>query len=109
MCDMCDVKEAGMDEYGHVDVDQGDDGPEPTYGEWVAANIGPRKVGGRYRSGYSGGEYTVLAIEPGPREGWPVWRITVLHDGWDYPVSHCTAWDPKRDRVLAEPDAEAAR
>lgn len=106
-----------MDEYRDGDVDQedeDDDGPEPTYEEWVAANIGPRKVGGRYHSGYNGGGYTVLAIEPGPREGWPVWRITVRHDGWDYAVSHCTAWDPKRDRVLAEPDAteldaEAAR
>ncbi len=85
--------------------DMDEDGPEPTYEEWVAANIGPRKVGGRYRSGYDGGEYTVTAIDPGPREGWPVWQITVLHDGSDYPVSHCTAWDPQRDQVLSEPDA----
>lgn len=99
-----------MDEYNEFDVDQDEeDGPEPTYEEWVAANIGPREVGGRYSSGYVGGEYTVLAIDPGPRQGWPVWQITVRHEGWDYPVDHCTAWDPQRDKVLAEPDAEVAR
>lgn len=101
-----------MDEYGEYDVDQDDedeDGPEPTYEEWVQANVGPRQVGGRYSSGYWGDGYTVLAIDPGPREGWPVWQITVLNDGEQYPRSHCTAWDPQRDKVLAEPAAEAAR
>lgn len=97
-----------MNEYGE-DVDQYDeDGPEPTYEECVAENIGPRKVGGRYRNHYWDQAYTVVAIDPGPREGWPVWQITVLNDGADAPVSHCTAWD-ERDEVLAEPDAEAGR
>jgi hypothetical protein len=110
MCDVCDGEEMRVNEYGEdVDQDDDEDGPEPTYEEWVAANIGPRQVGGRYKSGYVGGEYTVLAIDPGPRQGWPVWQITVHHDGWNHPVDHFTAWDPERDTVLAEPDAEAAR
>jgi hypothetical protein len=76
---------------------------------WVLAAIGPRKVGGRYRCGYDGGEYTVLAIDAGPRVNWPTaWQITVLHDGWDYPVDHCTAWNPKRDTILTEPAADQA-
>lgn len=84
-----------------------DDGPEPTYEQWVAANIGPRKVGGRYLGGYLGGEYTVTAIDPGPREGWPVWKITILRDGESEPISHCTAWDEEHDKILPAPAGPA--
>lgn len=86
-----------------------DDGPEPTYQQWVAECIGPRQVGGRYDSGYvtggaDTGQYTVLAIDPGPRDGWPVWQITVQRDGHRFPQTHCTAWDPRREKVIAQPD-----
>jgi hypothetical protein len=115
MCDVCDAEEERMDEellneLAVMDAEAGEDaaGPEPTYEEWVAGNLGPRRVGGRYRNHYWNQAYTVVAIEPGPREGWPVWQITVLNDGDDEPVSHCTAWD-ERDEVLSEPDAEVAR
>lgn len=65
----------------------------------LSTQIGPRKVGGRYYNGYSGQEYEVLNIETG-RPTWPVWLITVRWaDG--HTTSHCTAWDPKRDRVLS--------
>ena len=61
--------------------------------------IGPRKVGGRYHSGYWGEDYTVLDIET-DRPQWPPWQITIR---WDdgRKGSHCTAWDPKRDRLLS--------
>ncbi|MFD8706836.1 hypothetical protein ACFV1W_30250 [Kitasatospora sp. NPDC059648] len=89
-------------------------GPEPTYEEWVAEKIGPREVGGRYRT-YTGYEYTVLSIEPGPRDSWPTWQITTrgVEDG--AVRAHCTGWD-ERDQVVSGPrdvvdwpaDAQAA-
>lgn len=82
-----------------MDDAENDDSPEPTYEEWVQEQIGPRQVGGRYYNHYGGQAYTVLAIDPGPRNTWPVWNITVIDDGATEPKSHCTAWDP-RDRVL---------
>ncbi|MQS17980.1 hypothetical protein F7Q99_38785 [Streptomyces kaniharaensis] len=68
-------------------------GPEPTYEEWVAQQIGPRKVGGRYRTRH-GYEYDVIAIDPGPRPRtqWPVWQITVIGTEDGIKRSHCTAW-----------------
>jgi hypothetical protein len=81
----------------------------PVVPKWVAQAIGPRRVGGRYSNGYWKSAYTVLAIDAGPRESWPDWEITVQYDDLETPTTHCTAWDPQRDRVLAEPGAEAAR
>lgn len=84
--------------------DEFTEGPELSYEMWVARQIGPRKVGGRYRSRYSGKTYEVLAIEPGPRPTWPTWQITVR--GEDGQIrSHCTAWE-ERDQVIAEPESE---
>jgi hypothetical protein len=61
--------------------------------------IGPRKVGGRYFSGGWRQEYDVLALSDTGRAGW---RITVRWaDGRE--TSHCTAWDPRRDRVVSQP------
>ncbi|MFJ5927614.1 hypothetical protein ACIQF6_33965 [Kitasatospora sp. NPDC092948] len=78
-----------------------------SYRRWVARQIGPRQVGGIYRSGYAGAVYEVLAIDPGPRIGaWPVWRITVRLLGATAAVQHCTAWEA-RDQVLAEPGESA--
>lgn len=78
-------------------------GPEPTYEQWVAAEIGPRKVGGRYRTRH-GYEYDVLAIDPGPRPRtqWPVWQITTIGVQDGIQASHCTAWD-EGDEVVKEP------
>lgn len=81
----------------------------PKVPRWIATAIGPRRVGGRYSNGYWDSAYTVLAIDAGPRASWPDWEITVQYDDLETPTTHCTAWDPRRDRVLAEPETEAAR
>ncbi|MFI9332947.1 hypothetical protein ACIGZJ_36105 [Kitasatospora sp. NPDC052868] len=77
--------------------------PEPTYEEWVSQQIGPRKVGGRYktRNGY---EYDVIEIDRGPRPStqWPVWQITIIGTEDGAKRSHCTAWD-ERDQIVQEP------
>ncbi|MFJ4879983.1 hypothetical protein ACIP93_32915 [Streptomyces sp. NPDC088745] len=81
----------------------GDEG-EPTYAEWCALQVGPRRVGGTYEAGYDGSRYEVLGIEHGPRPlgQWPTWDITVR--GTDGRVrTHCTGWDPRRDRIIAQP------
>jgi hypothetical protein len=76
------------------------------YRRWVACQIGPRQVGGIYRNGYSSDVYEVLAIEPGPRDTWPTWRIFVRTLGTDTVRQHCTGWED-RDQVLAEPGLAA--
>lgn len=55
----------------------------------------PRRAGGRYLSGYWRREYTVLDR----RDTW--FRVR-----WDdgHETTHCTGWDPRRDRVLFQPD-----
>jgi len=62
-----------------------------------ATAIGPRRVGGRYFSGYWREEYTVLAIQ------WdmPVWgwQMTV-HWADGHVTSHSTWWEAGRDRVV---------
>lgn len=55
------------------------------------SKIDPRKVGGRYFSGYWRDEYTVLELRPA---GWLRVRWSDGHE-----TVHATAWDPKRDRV----------
>lgn len=77
------------------------EGFEMTYEEWITTQIGPRVVGGRYRSGYGGTAYEVLAIERGPRRlgTWPVWDITVRYDDGRQ-TTHCTSWDASRDTLL---------
>ncbi|ARF83225.1 hypothetical protein ACIG0C_30185 [Kitasatospora aureofaciens] len=74
---------------------------------WIARCIGPRRVGGIYRGPYAGdAPYEVLAIDPGPREGWPTWQITVRTVGEDRIRRHCTAWDHERDVVIKQPEDE---
>lgn len=70
---------------------------------WIAREIGPRRVGGVYRS-YTGDVYEVLAlaIDQGTRRSWPTWQITVRTLGSTEVRQHCTAWDD-RDQVLVEP------
>ncbi|WP_404870971.1 hypothetical protein ACI1MP_37605 (plasmid) [Kitasatospora griseola] len=79
-----------------------------SYRRWVACQIGPRRVGGIYRSGYSGAVYEVVAVDPGPRTEWPIWQITTRILGATIAVRHCTAWED-RDQVLAEPGEAALR
>ena len=71
--------------------------------------VGPRKVGGIYRSGYSGDHYEVLHIGEGyaaeggtSRINWSPWSITVRSVGgnaYGPERTHCTAWvDATTDR-----------
>jgi hypothetical protein len=64
-----------------------------------ARQIGPRKVGGRYYNGYSDEEYTVLELETN-RTTWPLWQITVRWKDTGRVTSHCTDWDPDKDKVM---------
>ncbi|MFJ9520659.1 hypothetical protein ACIRPK_20705 [Kitasatospora sp. NPDC101801] len=64
---------------------------------------GPQQVGGIYWCGYWSEAYEVLAIDSDPQ--WP--NLTVRTLGQVKARTHCTAWDPRGDRVLAEP-GEAA-
>jgi hypothetical protein len=77
----------------------------PDAAPWIAAAIGPRRVNGRYRSGSSGEEYTVLDIDTDPT-GWLTWSVTVANDdehAANRSRTHCTRWDPRRDQVLIQP------
>ena len=68
---------------------------------YLKAVIGPRVVGGIYRSGYWNKNYTVTAIEI--TDG-TAWTMTVSwEDGRT--TTHCTPWDNKRDTVLYTPAA----
>ncbi|MFG2364102.1 hypothetical protein ACGFY3_21000 [Streptomyces mirabilis] len=76
-----------------------------TWGEFVALQVGPCRIGGRYDHGYADSQYEVLAIDRSPREGWPSWQVSVR--GRDGEVrEHCTGWDPRKDRVIAQPPAD---
>ncbi|WP_330469322.1 P-loop ATPase (plasmid) [Streptomyces longwoodensis] len=69
--------------------------------ERIASQLEPREVGGRYYNGYWQQEYEVLHINDKP-DGWRSWEMTVRWaDGRE--TTHGTAWDPKRDRVIAQP------
>jgi hypothetical protein len=69
----------------------------------VARAIGPRRVGGIYRTHYDD-VYEVLELDRGPREVWPLtWQITVRTLGENQIRRHCTPWD-ERDRVVVEPE-----
>jgi hypothetical protein len=62
--------------------------------------IGPRKIGGVYYNGYWRKSYTVMAFGRHPRQG--IVSITVQWDDGTE-TTHCTAWNPDRDVVVAEP------
>ncbi|MDW8478366.1 RNase adapter RapZ [Streptomyces scabiei] len=71
--------------------------------EWIARQIGPQQVGGRYYNGSRSQEYEVLRIDDQP-DSWGPWEISVRWaDGRE--DTHCTAWDDERDRVIAQPPA----
>lgn len=58
----------------------------------------PRVVGGRYYSDRWQREHTVLAKEYHDETFW----LTVHWDDKKV-TTHCTAWDPHRDKVVREP------
>ena len=65
--------------------------------------LGPQKVGGRYFDGYWNKEYTVTAIAR-DEHGYPT-SITVRDE--EGTRTHHTAWNAKRDRIIAEPGSDA--
>ena len=58
----------------------------------------PRKVGGRYLSGYWQEEYEVTAMWTEHGTQWLTCKWAAGHS-----TSHCTAWDSRRDRVVSQP------
>ena len=77
----------------------------------------PRRVGGRYRDGYWGHEYTVVAFHD-----FDDWRGRSITVRWEEPcvwhpppcvhahtVTHSTPWEWGRDQALAEPPRSGAR
>lgn len=64
-----------------------------------ARTIDPRVVGGRYRSGYWGTEYTVDAIEF-DAHGWLEFVTVTDNEGTR---THRTSWDNRRDTVIEQP------
>lgn len=80
------------------------EGCELTFEEWISLQIGPRRPGGHYWNGSSGAAYDVLSVEPGPRPSWPSWQMTVRWEQDGTTTVHSTGWDPRRDRVLTQPD-----
>ncbi|MFE3501921.1 hypothetical protein ACFXPX_04750 [Kitasatospora sp. NPDC059146] len=75
---------------------------QAAYRRYVARQLGPQQVGGIYRCGYWNDMYEVLAI----RTESP-WQISVRTLGETRIRTHCSAWDERRDRVLAEPGVAA--
>ncbi|GLW73694.1 hypothetical protein Kpho02_59920 [Kitasatospora phosalacinea] len=75
-----------------------------SYRRWVARQIGPRRVGGLYRTTEHDPVYEVLAIEAGPRTEWPTWQITVRTLGETRIRMHNAAWEGE---VAAEPGEQA--
>lgn len=71
------------------------------FARYLRAVLGPREVGGRYRSGYFNEEYTVLKI-----------KIDYIQEKWSITVAtddelrrgkrreHMTPWDHSRDRIV---------
>lgn len=61
--------------------------------------IEPRRVGGRYLSGYTDRAYDVLSVELAPVTGFLA-AITVRWEHDDRVVTHGTSWSPRTDREL---------
>jgi len=59
----------------------------------------PRVEGGRYYSGYWAEEYEVLAVHPGPHcYSGTCWTVRWAGGRTTH---HATAWEPRRDRIVA--------
>lgn len=85
-----------------------EEGFDMTWQEFVALQVGPRRVGGHYDHGYADSAYEVLAVDRGPRPlgSWPSWQITVRFTKDGRIREHCTGWDPRTDRVVAQAPAD---
>jgi hypothetical protein len=73
--------------------------------DFVGQCIGPRRVGTIWFSGRDHVNVNVLAVDRNP-PGWELWTITEVdlegsQQGWER--THCTPWDPDRDRVISQP------
>lgn len=82
-------------------------GPDPV----GRAAIGPRRPGGVYRNGYLALTYRVeqILIGPAARELIPHAQFAITQTDVTGPSPgrwrvHCTAWNPRRDTVLTDPD-----
>jgi hypothetical protein len=65
-----------------------------------SAEIEPRELGGRYWSGYWGRTYMVEQMKLD--ECGRLRTMTVLWDVEGRRTTHCTAWDPRYDRIVRE-------
>jgi hypothetical protein len=73
--------------------------------DFVSECIGPRQVNTVWRSDRDRVDVKVLAVDRDP-DGWELWTITEVdldgsQQGWER--THCTPWDPDRDRVISQP------
>lgn len=71
----------------------------------LAQQIGPRMVGGIYRSAYSGEAYRVLDIQATPNGSFRI-KVEPVEKNAPYstgPHWHGTAWDWGKDQVLMQP------
>lgn len=87
----------------HID----DYGSEDDDAAWIARQLGPRQVGGRYYSGSRDQEYEVVTVDDEP-DSWGQWEITVRWDD-DHESTHCTPWAPDQDHVIATPPAAGVK
>lgn len=74
---------------------------DPDTEAYIDECIGPRVIGTYYRSSFDD-NVTVLAIDRDP-PGWMLWSITEANDdelARGASRTHCTRWDPRRDRVI---------
>ena len=75
-------------------------------GDHVESEIGPRALGGRYRSANSGHEYDVLAVARDDSLSCG-WSITVKFDDRPWPITHATPWQAG-DEVVREAPTHGA-
>jgi predicted DNA-binding transcriptional regulator YafY len=75
--------------------------------DWQKRVLGPRRPGGKYRSGYTGKTYEVVEVNFDERyeDGSP---YILVRDEDGSEREHSTAWDPKRDKIISEPEADAS-
>jgi len=73
---------------------------DPRLSEWAGTEVGPRRVGGTYRSAYGGEAYKVLDIQPDNIYGWKILVETVpAKGGANYGRRwHSTGWDYGKTR-----------
>lgn len=70
----------------------------------IDSEIGPRVVGGRYKSACTNREYEVLAITRSPELSCG-WSITVQHEDRSWPTTHATAWN-SADTIVQSPASQ---